>query len=60
MVFIIYGTICYKNKKDTILMMAIVLLAISCFIDHHIIEEAYNPLTYALFAKTGDVMWRSS
>ncbi|MCI9077830.1 MAG: hypothetical protein HFH68_02740 [Lachnospiraceae bacterium] len=60
MIFIIYGTICYKHKGDTALMMAIVLLAVSCFIDHHIMEEAYNPLTYALFAKTGDVMWRSS
>ena len=60
MVFIIYGTICYKHKKDTALMLAIVLLAISSFIDHHIMEEAYNPLIYALFAKTGDVMRKSN
>lgn len=59
MVFIIYGTICYKYKKDTVIMIAIVLLAVSCFIDHHMMEEAYNPLTYALFAKTGDIMWKS-
>lgn len=58
MIFIIYSTICYKNRKDTALMLAIVLLAISCFIDHHIMEEAYNPLAYALFAKTGDIMWK--
>lgn len=50
MVFFIYGTICYKCKQDTALMLAIILLAISCFIDHHIMEEAYNPLGYALFA----------
>lgn len=56
MVFTIYGTICYKYKEDTVLMLAIVLLAISSFIDHHMIEEAYNPLTYALFAKTGDII----
>ncbi len=56
MVFVIYGTICYKYRKDTVLMLAIVLLAISSFIDHHMIEEAYNPLTYALFAKAGDII----
>lgn len=56
MVFIIYSAICYKNRKDTVLILSIVLLAISCFIDHHMMEEAYNPLTYALFAKTGDII----
>ncbi len=60
MLLVIYGTICYKHKRDTALMISIVLLAISCFIDHHIMEEAYNPLTYALFAKTGDAIWKSS
>lgn len=60
MIFIIYGVICYKHKKDTVLMLCIVLLAISCFIDHHMLEEAYNPLTYALFAKMENVMWRNS
>ena len=59
MVLIIYGTICYKHKKDTVLMLAVVLLAISCFIDHHMMEAAYNPLTYALFAKTGDAMFKA-
>lgn len=56
MVFFIYGTICYKCKQDTTLMLAIVLLAISCFIDHHIMEEAYNPLGYALFASPAVMM----
>jgi len=59
MVFIIYGTICYKHKEDTVLMLAVTLLAISCFIDHHMMEEAYNPLTYALFAKTGEILGKS-
>ena len=59
MVFIIYGVICYTYKKDTVLMLAVVLLAISCFIDHHMREAAYNPLTYALLAKTGDIMLKN-
>jgi len=50
MVFIIYGVICYKNREDTALMLAIILLAISSSIDHHLLEEAYNPFFYALFA----------
>lgn len=57
MVFIIYWVICYKYKKDTVFMLCIVLLAISCFIDHHIMEEAYNPFGYALFAKAGGMLW---
>lgn len=57
MVFIMYGFICYKHKEDTALMLSIVLLAISCFIDHHMMEEAYNPLSYALFAKAGSMAW---
>lgn len=59
MVFIIYGVICYRYKKDTVLMLSVVLLAISCFIDHHMMEAAYNPLTYALLAKTGDIMLKN-
>lgn len=53
MVFIIYWAICHKYKKDTTFILCIVLLAISCFIDHHLLDEAYNPLGYALFAKMG-------
>lgn len=55
-VFLIYGVICYKRKEDTALMLAILLLAISSAIDHHLLEEAYNPLSYALFAGTGEIM----
>ncbi len=56
-VFIVYGCICYKHRNDTVLMICITLLAISCFIDHHMMEEAYNPLGYALFAKAGGMIW---
>ena len=56
-VFIVYGCICYKYRNDTVLMICITLLAISCFIDHHMMEEAYNPLGYALFAKAGGMIW---
>lgn len=56
MVFIIYGIICYKNKHDTALMLVIVILAISSSIDHHLLEEAYNPFGYALFASS--VAWK--
>ena len=31
-------------------MLVILLLAISSAIDHHLLEEAYNPFGYALFA----------
>ena len=55
-VFIIYGVICYKRREDTALMLVIILLAISSTIDHHLLEEAYNPLSYALFAGTGEIM----
>lgn len=55
-VFIVYGCICYKHRNDTVLMICITLLAISCFIDHHMMEEAYNPLGYALFAKAGGMI----
>lgn len=57
MVIVIYGLICYKNREDTVLMMLVVLLAISCSIDHHLLDEAYNPLSYALFAKAGSMAW---
>ncbi|HBA97998.1 MAG TPA: hypothetical protein DCZ23_07815 [Lachnospiraceae bacterium] len=56
MVFIIYGVICYKNRQDTALMLVIVLLAISSSIDHHLMEEAYNPFAYALFAS--GMVWK--
>lgn len=52
-VFIIYGAICYKYRKDTALMLAILLLAVSSAIDQHLLEEAYNPFGYALFAGMG-------
>lgn len=52
MVFVIYGVICYKHREDTALMLVIVLLAISSSIDHHLMEEAYNPFGYALFASS--------
>lgn len=56
MVFVIYGVICYKHKQDTALMLVIVILAISSSIDHHLLEEAYNPFGYALFASS--VAWK--
>ena len=49
-VFIVYGVIYYKRREDTALMLVILLLAISSAIDHHLLEEAYNPFGYALFA----------
>lgn len=54
-VFIIYGAICYKRREDTALMLAILLLAVSSAIDHHLLEEAYNPFGYALFAGMGEM-----
>lgn len=56
MVFVIYGVICYKHREDTALMLVIVVLAISSSIDHHLLEEAYNPFGYALFASS--VAWK--
>lgn len=56
MVFVIYAVICYKHKEDTALMLVIVVLAISSSIDHHLLEEAYNPFGYALFASS--VVWK--
>lgn len=55
-VFIIYGVICYKRREDTALMLVVILLAISSAIDHHLLEEAYNPFSYALFAGAGEMM----
>ena len=52
-VFIIYGAICYKYREDTALMLAILLLAVSSAIDQHLLEDAYNPFAYALFAGMG-------
>lgn len=49
-VFIVYGIICYKHREDTALMLAVLLLAVSSAIDQHLLEEAYNPFGYALFA----------
>ncbi|HBI63472.1 MAG TPA: hypothetical protein DDY31_20050, partial [Lachnospiraceae bacterium] len=57
-VFIIYGAICYKRREDTALMFTILLLAISSAIDHHLLEEAYNPFGYALFAGIEGIMDR--
>ena len=54
-VFIIYGVICYKRREDTALMLTILLLAVSSAIDQHLLEEAYNPLGYALFAGMGEM-----
>lgn len=50
LVFIIYGVMCYRRKSDTALMIAIVLVAVSCSIDHHLAEAAYNPFGYGLLA----------
>jgi len=55
-VFIIYGAICYKRREDTALMLTILLLAVSSAIDHHLLEEAYNPFCYALFADIEGMM----
>lgn len=55
LVFIVYAAICYKRREDTALMICLIILAISFAIDHHILEEAYNPFGYALFA--GDVLF---
>lgn len=53
-VCIAYGIICYKRREDTALMLTILLLAVSSAIDQHLLEEAYNPLGYALFAGMGE------
>ncbi len=50
LVFAIYGVICFQRREDTALLLVIVLLAISSSIDHHLLECAYNPFGYALFA----------
>ena len=55
-VFIIYGVICYKHREDTVLMLTILLLVVSSAIDQHLLEEAYNPFGYALFAGMGKMM----
>lgn len=57
-VFVVYGTICYKRREDTALMLAILLLAVSSAIDQHLLEEAYNPFGYALFAGMGEMAGR--
>lgn len=49
-VFAIYAAIAFRRKADTALLLVIVLIAISCSIDHHLIEAAYNPFGYALLA----------
>lgn len=54
-VCIAYGIICYKRREDTALMLTILLLAVSSAIDQHLLEEAYNPLGYALFAGMGEM-----
>lgn len=55
-VFVIYGVTCYKRREDTALMLTILLLAVSSAIDQHLLEEAYNPFGYALFAGMGEMM----
>ena len=57
-VFVVYGIICYKCWEDTALMLAILLLAVSSAIDQHLLEEAYNPFGYALFAGMGEMAGR--
>lgn len=55
MVFVIYAVICYKHKEDTALMLVIVVLAISSSIDHHLLEEAYNPFDMHFMSS---VVWK--
>lgn len=41
---------CYKRKNDIYFLFVITIISINCVIAHHILDIAYNPFMYALFA----------
>lgn len=51
-VLLAYSYICIKNKDNTEFLFLIIILSISSIIDHHLLETAYNPFGFALFAHT--------
>ncbi len=51
-ILVVYSYICIKNRDNTEFLFLIIILAISSIIDHHLLETAYNPFGFALFAHT--------
>lgn len=49
MLFIIYFVIC-KKRADVELMLMVIIMAVSCTVDHHLLDIAYNFVPLALFA----------
>lgn len=49
MLFVIYGIIC-KKRADAELMLIVIIMAVSCTVDHHLLDIAYNFVPMALFA----------
>ena len=47
--FIIYFVIC-KKRAVVELMLMVIIMAVSCTVDHHLLDIAYNFVPLALFA----------
>lgn len=49
-ILMIYVLSCWKQRGDSYLLWAVVLIALNCIIAHHLVELAYNPFNLMLFA----------
>lgn len=46
----VYIACCKKYRKDIYFVLTVAVISLNCMIAHHIIEPAYNPFAWALFA----------
>ncbi len=51
LVFAVYILCSKKYRLDSYFQLVIMMIAINCMIAHHLLELAYNPFAFALFAK---------